>query len=333
MGMTATARLPLTHDEIGYLVAIASRAPSLHNSQPWRFRAHGNVIELRADRDRNLRITDPGGREMLIGCGAALYGLRLGLRKLGYRPVVETLPDRAEPGLLARVQPGDRVPITVHERDLLMAVPHRHTHRGPFAPGRIPAGLLAGLSRDATAEGATLILIDQSGQLRMLSELAVAASHDQQANRAVGAELRRWTRPPGSPARDGVPAWAWAAPAAGRQDEGPRHDRLPQRDFGAPGLLPSGGSAPVATAVLSTPGDTPADALRAGQALHRMLLHAASRWVFASLHTQPLELPPVRAEIRVRLALDGVAQMLMQFGRANTAAATARRPADEFIER
>ncbi|HEY4853285.1 MAG TPA: hypothetical protein VII22_21055, partial [Streptosporangiaceae bacterium] len=86
-------------------------------------------------------------------------------------------------------------------------------------------------------------------------------------------------------------------------------------------------------AVLSTPGDTPADALRAGQALHRVLLHAASRWVFASLHTQPLELPPVRAEIRVRLALDGEPQMLMQFGRANTAAATARRPADEFIER
>jgi nitroreductase len=333
MAMTTTARWPLTHDEIGYLVATASRAPSLHNSQPWRFRARGNVIELHADRGRNLRITDPGGREMLISCGAALYGLRLGLRKLGYRPVVEMLPDPAEPGLLARVQPGDRAPITVHERDLLMAVPHRHTHRGPFAPGRVPPGLLAGLGRDANAEGAALVLIGQPDRLRILSELAVAASHEQQANPAVGAELRRWTRPPGSPARDGVPAWAWAAPAVEREDEGPRPDRLPQRDFGGPGLLPSSGPAPSATAVLTTPGDTPADALRAGQALHRVLLHAATRWVFASLHTQPLELPPVRAKIRVSLALDGVPQMLMQFGRANTAAATARRPAGEFIER
>jgi hypothetical protein len=357
MEMTTTARLPLTHDEIGYLVATASRAPSLHNTQPWRFRVREDVIELHADRGRNLRITDPGGREMLISCGAALYGLWLGLRKLGYRPVVQMLPDPVEPGLLARVQPGDRAPITVHERDLLMAMPHRHTHRGPFAPGPVHAGLLARLCRDATAEGGALVLIDQPGRLRILFELATAASHEQ-PNRAARAELRHWTRPPGSLARDGVPAWAWAAPAAeaapdpaagspapgdespasapgglGRQDEGRQHDRLPQRDFGGPGLLPSGGSAPAATAVLTTPGDTPADALRAGQALHRVLLHAATRWVFAGLHTQPLELPAVRAEIRVRLALDGVPQMLMQFGRANTAAATARRPADEFIER
>ena len=328
MGMTGTVRPPLTQDEIGYLVATAARAPSVHNSQPWRFRVRGNVLELRADRGRNLRITDPGGREMLISCGAALYGLRLGIRKLGYRPVVQMLPDPAEPGLLARVQPGSRAPITAHERDLLTAVPHRHTHRGPFARGRVSAALLAGLCRDADAEGAALVLISQPDELRVLFGLAAAASRDQQADPAVRAELWQWTRSADSPARDGVPVWAWAAPAAGA-----RHDRLPQRDFGGTGLLPGGGSAPSATAVLTTPGDTPADGLRAGQALHHLLLHAAAQWVFASLHTQPLESPPVRAEIRVRLALDGVPQMLMQFGRANTAAATARRPADQLIQR
>jgi nitroreductase len=325
--MTGAAALPISQDEVGYLVATAARAPSLHNSQPWRFRSRGNIIELHADRGRMLRLTDPGGREMLVSCGAALYGLRLALRKLGYLPAVQMLPDPAEPGLLALVQPSGRAPITARERELLAAVPHRHTHRGPFTTVRVSARLLDGLGRDAAAEGAALLFIDQPDRLQLLAELTARAGREQQADPAIRAELGRWTRPAESPARDGIPAQAWAAPSTG-----PEHDRLPQRDFGGSGLLPAGGPAPSATAVLTTRGDAPADWLRAGQALHRLLLHAATRWVFAGLHSQALELPPLRAEIQARLALDGVPQMLMQFGRANTAPATARRPPGELIE-
>ena len=57
--------------------------------------------------------------------------------------------------------------------------------------------------------------------------------------------------------------------------------------------------------MLLTPGDGRADWLRAGQALHRLLAHAASKWVFASLYTQPLEAAAIRALIRDRLALPG----------------------------
>ena len=72
--------------------------------------------------------------------------------------------------------------------------------------------------------------------------------------------------------------------------------------------------------------------LRAGQGLHRLLLHAASRWVFASLHTELLEISVVRALIRNRLALPGAPQMLLQLGVADTTHPTGRRPPDELIE-
>ena len=88
----------------------------------------------------------------------------------------------------------------------------------------------------------------------------------------------------------------------------------------------------VATAVLLTPGDSRADWLRAGQALHRLLAHAASKWVFASLYTQPLEAAAIRALNRDRLALPGAAQMLLQLGLAHTSDATARRPPADLIE-
>ena len=87
----------------GYLIAMAARAPSVHNTQPWRFRVGEYAIELHADVRRKL-LVDPLGREMLISCGAALFGLRLAVRSLGYLPVVELFPDPARLRLLARVR-------------------------------------------------------------------------------------------------------------------------------------------------------------------------------------------------------------------------------------
>ena len=84
--------------------------------------------------------------------------------------------------------------------------------------------------------------------------------------------------------------------------------------------------------MLTTAGDGPADWLQAGQALHRLLLRAADRWVFASLHSQPLESTALRAAIGDYLGLAGHPQMLLQFGRANTAAATPRRPLAEITD-
>jgi nitroreductase len=319
--------VPIPADQVGYLIATAARAPSLHNTQPWRFKVSRYTIELYADLRRKLRV-DPLGREMLISCGAAVFGLRLGVRTLGYRPVVELLPDPDRLRLLARVRLGAAVPITTREQEMLQALPHRHTHRGPFEPGPLPAGLLAGLQHDAVAEGAMLAIVNRGMAYEQLAAIIGAAGRRQDLDPVARAEVRGWSRGAGNPARDGVPAQALPATAA--REPG----RLPQRDFDLGrglGLLATGGP-PATTAVLLTAGDGRADWLRAGQALHRLLAHAASRWVFASLYTQPLEAVAIRSLIRDRLALPGAPQMLLQLGLARATQATARRPPTELIE-
>src|SRR2546430_2406291 len=78
---------PLAADEVvSYVVTAAVWAPSVHNSQPWRFGACGQEISLHADAGRQLMVADPHGREMMISCGAALFNARLALRSLGYVP-------------------------------------------------------------------------------------------------------------------------------------------------------------------------------------------------------------------------------------------------------
>jgi hypothetical protein len=312
----------------------------VHNTQPWRFRIDQRAAELWCDPGRKLRV-DPVGREMLISCGAALFGLRLAVRSLGYEPVVERLPDESQLRLLARVFIGAAVPMNTLECQMIEAMPHRHTHRGPFADRPLPAGLLAGLQNDAVTEGATLVIVNDSLTYERLAWIVDAAARRGDLDPAARAEIRNWTRQEPGTARDGIPGTALSAGPPARVP----HGQLRQRDFdlgrglarlpavGQAGRADGGqpeGAPPAATAILLTQGDRRTDWLNAGQALHRLLLHAASKWVFASLYTQPLEDLAIRALIRDRLGLPGHPQMLLQFGPAVTAASTARRPPDEL---
>jgi hypothetical protein len=325
---TAAEQAQVLASSARYLISTAARAPSVHNSQPWQFRVGPRAIELWCDPRRKIQ-ADPIGREMLISCGAALFGLRLAVRSLGYQPVVDLLPDRSRLRLVARVGIGAAAPMNALESQMLTAVPHRHTHRGPFSPGPLPAGLLAGLQNDALTEGAVLALIGGELGYQRLATIVTAAARCGDLDPGALVAIREWTRSTDSTARDGVPASALAAP----RHELPQPGRLPQRDFDlGRGIarLPGGGAPPAATAILLTSRDRRADWVRAGQALQRLLLHAASSWVFASLYTQPLENAVTRALIHQRLALPGYPQMLLQLGPAVTAASTARRPPGEL---
>ena len=317
-------------DWVMRMLEIASRAPSVHNTQPWRFAVRTHAIELYADPARKVH-QDAIGRQMLISCGGALFGLRLAVRGLGRVPAVALLPDPDHPALLARVALGPEAPATELERRMLAALPHRHTHRGAFDPGPLPAGLLASLQHDALAEGAMLALVDGTSGYPKLAALVAEAARKQAVNPVARDEVLRWSRPPGSASRDGVPAESFAPAGAA----GP--GRLAQRDFDLDrhlGLLPAptpDEPPPPATAVLVTAGDLRIDWLRAGQALHRVLAHAAAAWVFASLTTEPVEFPLIRDLIRARLALPGTPQMVLQLGLASSSLATARRQADDFL--
>ncbi|HVH13914.1 MAG TPA: nitroreductase family protein, partial [Longimicrobium sp.] len=94
-------------EQLRHLVGYAVLAPSAHNAQPWRFRVTEHWIELHADRSRALSVSDPDGRELAIGCGAALFFLRLAVRRFGHMDRVQLLPDPTRPDLLAVLHRGD----------------------------------------------------------------------------------------------------------------------------------------------------------------------------------------------------------------------------------
>jgi hypothetical protein len=190
---------PLTEDEVArYVVTAAVWAPSVHNTQPWRFTARGQQISLCADDERQLRVADPDGREMMISCGAALFTARLALRSLGYLPETCLLPDLGEPLLVARVSWQRRVACTEFEQQLFGQVRQRRTHRGGFDLVPLPPGLLTALRQGAARYGAMLRVVADDGRRAALAAAVETAEHAQQFESERVRELARWAPAPDS---------------------------------------------------------------------------------------------------------------------------------------
>lgn len=90
-----------TPEQVRHVVQAAGLAPSVHNTQPWRFVARPERLELLADRSRRLAVLDPDGRQLHLSCGAALLHCRVAARALGLDVAVRLLPDPTRPQLLA----------------------------------------------------------------------------------------------------------------------------------------------------------------------------------------------------------------------------------------
>ncbi|MFF8616853.1 Acg family FMN-binding oxidoreductase [Streptomyces sp. NPDC015350] len=319
------------------LVADAAAAPSMHNAQPWRFRATraGRTVTLLADLDRALPEEDPATRALHVGCGAALLNLRVSAAHRGLHAVTALLPDPSAPAVLATVRLGHRTDGNEGGADggdvalaaLYPAIRERHTSRYPFDDQQIPPDVRELLVGAAGAEGAAFAFL-ASPHLEEVLDLIRDAEGYAREDPAREAEQRSWTRDTRTEAPvDGITDYAM----------GPRDAsaRATARDF--LGTAPQPGRARVPfeerpqLALLSTAGDHAVDWLRAGQALERMLLTATLHDVSTSFATQPLEWPDLRWLLRDPVHGSGHAQMIVRLGYGPTGPRTPRRPMDQVL--
>jgi len=289
-------------------IELACRAPSVHNTQPWRWLLGERSIHLMADRTRQVPVTDPDGRDLLISCGAVLHHLRVALAGCGWASTVRYLPNPADRDHLAAVTVEPCTP-TPDDIELSAAMTRRRSDRRRSAPWSVPAQHLDLLV--AVAERAAPVRLvpvrDRQARIELARVMADTAAL-QEADPGYRTELAVWSgRSHG--AREGV--LADSAPA------GPAvHGDTVMRAF-AGGTLPVDGSGAEddlgELLVVATTADEPRNRLHAGEAASALMLTATVLNLATCPLSQATELPASRASMTDRvLGWDAVAQLVIR---------------------
>ncbi|ACU36354.1 NAD(P)H nitroreductase [Actinosynnema pretiosum subsp. pretiosum] len=309
-------------------VTLACRAPSVHNTQPWRWRVGARSVQLHADTGRRLPGVDPDGADLLLSCGAALHHLRVALAAVGWRALVRRMPSPDDPQHLATVEFARHVP-TAAEIRMATALRRRRTDRRDYSNWAAPEAALERLERIAEAEG---VVARVAGPAHLVPAISVAAAV-QAADPVYRVELRNWTgRGGGSP--DGVPAAS--VPAAGSGRGVVRMREFPVGELAQP---PGAGAErdEAALLVLGTIRDDPLGRLRSGEAMSAVLLAATAAGMATCPLTQPLEVDEARYEVgRAVFGGDVVPQVVLRLGWVLPGAAvlplTPRRGVEEVVD-
>lgn len=311
---------------------LARLAPSVHNTQPWRFRVEDGTLTLSRDPDRQLLVLDPGGRQQVLSCGAALHLARLALRVQGFESEVVRFPALADEDVLARLVPMPGHPVTNEDVVLAEVARTRHTQRGPFDPRPLPPDVVYELRAAAQERGVWVRVLDDPEDRTVLAVLLARAEAEEHGDPAYLEELDRWTARPAN-ARDGLPPEAVP-------DVRNRASTLRPRDFAATdasGTATSAASEPPPAEhplaiVLGTELDGPADWLRAGEALMALLLRAAVEGVQAQPLGQVVDRDWSRARLGAELGVVGHPQMVLRVGFGRPGPDTPRRRTADLLD-
>ena len=296
----------LAPDQLRRIVDLARRAPSVHNTQPWAWQVRDGALELWADRERSLPVSDPLGRNLVISCGAALHYAWVAARAVGTEPSIAHLPAGPDSDFLARIELAPAHP-PAEARMHLRLLSERRTDRRRFTSWPVPDENLHHLAEEGSRYGAAVLPILDPGVRAEVEELLEDARRRQVGDPRIADETEGWID---HSETDGIPTEVIP------RQEGARGERATR--FG-PGLVP-GTDEPMLRGtdgllVVSTEDDGPLSWLLAGAALTALWLKATTDGLSVVPLSQVVEVERTRVALeRLLPPPERVPQMLARVG-------------------
>lgn len=319
--------------QLRFALRYAVLAPSNHNTQPWRFVLDGESVHLCADRRRMLSVVDPFSRELVIGCGAAFFNLRVALSRFGLGYAIDLFPAKIDTDVIARLRVRQDVPVDASLVALFRALRQRVTTRLPFDAEPVAASLQQQLIDAGAAEGAGVVCIEARDMRERIANLIAEADRRQFADARFRSELASWTH--ARRKADGMPAYSGGVEAL--LDFALPLFRTAVRTFDiGDGIAATHrhlvDGSPLLVGI-STARDDREAWFATGEALERMLLVAADAGLTASYLNQPIEVGMLREQAGALLGIEPghVAQLLLRVGRGPAIEHTPRRPIDDVV--
>ena len=139
-------------ETIRTVLALAARAPSVHNSQPWRWRVGDRRLHLHSDPSLHLPATDPDQRDLTLSCGAALHHCVVALAAMGWQAKVQRFPNPVDERHVAAIEVS-RHGCSELDITLAAAIPRRRTDRRLYSSWPVPRADIALMGARGTGRG------------------------------------------------------------------------------------------------------------------------------------------------------------------------------------
>jgi nitroreductase len=314
-------------------VLLAGRAPSVHNSQPWRWVTEDDpeksAVHLFVDHRQTVPATDHSGREALLSCGAVLDHLRIAMAAAQYQTSITRFPDPSDPSHLATAEFSPIDHVNEAQRHRARAMLRRRTDRLPFGP---PAGwhLFEPVLRSTFDEDVVMLDVlseDQRPCLVEASQLSEALRHD---DPSYHVELQWWTS--SFALTQGMPPTALLSVTERRRVDIARDFPIRSHQDRRPEIAEDSSK----VLVLSTPDDTRADVLRCGEVLSTVLIECTMAGMATCTLTHLIESKQSRDIVAGLTGRRGEPQVLIRVGTAppmeSPPAPTPRRPLDSVLQ-
>lgn len=318
---TATAASPLRT-----LIRYATLAASGHNTQPWKFAIHDDMIEIHPDYSRRLPAVDPHDRELWISLGCALENLLVAARAVGYAPEV-TYPN-VDDAIRIRLAVDTSQPSSLFE-----AIKVRQNTRSEYDGQPIKAEDLKEVQVMSVEPGVVLHYVLEPAQRERVLEYVNEGNLIQYADKPFVDELVHWLR---FNKREAISSLDGLFTRSSGNAEVPRWlGRLfvtstspqQQADIDSKKLRSSPG-----TVVIAAVSDDKAAWIRTGQVYERLALKLTSLNIKSAFLNQPIEVPALRSQFQSAMGLNAtVPQLLIRFGYADAMPRSLRRPIDQVI--
>ncbi|MBU8820172.1 NAD(P)H nitroreductase, partial [Mycolicibacterium goodii] len=290
-------------------VQLAARAPSLHNTQPWRLIAEDRGLQLFLDPSRVVRSTDRSSREAVMSCGVLLDHLRVAFAAAGWDATVERFPNPNDRDHVATLSFRPLEFVTEGHRKRADAILARRTDRLPMAPF-VDWNSFETLLRARLDDGPVHMDVLSEDVREEVAEAAALTESLRLYDTAYHSELTWWTTPFAT--EDGIPQTALISAEESERVAVSRD--FPVAPHSSRRSTLNNDAATIV--VLSTDGYSREDALDAGEGLSKVLLECTMSGLATCPVTHVTELHASRDIIGRLIVRDACPQVLVRIGLA-----------------
>lgn len=310
------------------LIRYAVKAPSGHNTQPWKFDVSEDQISILPDFSVSLPVVDPHDRELYISQGCALENLLIAARHFGYQAQIN---EYGEKGVTVSLSQGE----SMSDDDLFAQIERRQCNRGMYDGSLLPDTALDTLHSMPKEKNVGLRLYGVQTEMGQALTSYIRRGNEIQMNdHLFKDELMSWIR-----------VNSGQVQSAG--------DGLSYKALGNP-PLPSVLARPVVQLCLSasaqnksdmkkvgssshyvlftTRNNTPTEWIALGQTLQRFLLLSTQQGIASAFMNQPCEVFSLAEELRSTLPIDNeYPTLILRLGYAKPMPFSPRKKIDSFL--